>query len=141
MSKVSNRANRAMEQSFSSKKEAVTTANLILANKRTITRGEAEKLFGDAADSLDVQFNRMNMNMEAICAAEIAIAQKARELISTSKDIAGKVGDAMARVDKVVVKDFEVKLAQLERFVAAMQALDQLKRTGTLDAFVGAMSK
>jgi hypothetical protein len=47
----------------------------------------------------------------------------------------------MARVDKVVVKDFEVKLAQLERFVAAMQALDQLKRTGTLDAFVGAMSK
>jgi hypothetical protein len=47
----------------------------------------------------------------------------------------------MARIDKVVVSDFERKLDHLERFVAAMKELDRLKQSGTLDAFVSLMAK
>jgi hypothetical protein len=141
MSKVSKLAEASMANKIESKASAVGHAHFVLGGKRTITKDEAIKLFGEAADVLDVQFNRMEANLRAVIAAEVHVAEEAKRLISTSKDIAAKVGDAMARVDKVVVKDFEVKLAQLERFVAAMQALDQLKRTGTLDAFVGAMTK
>lgn len=136
MSKVANLTKQAMAAGFASKKEVVTHAEFILAGKRTISREEATKLFSDAADALDTQFQRMEHNMQAIAAAEIAISERARQLMSTGKNLAGQVGDAMARIDKVVVRDFEVKLSQLERFVAAMKDLDDLKRNGRLDGLM-----
>lgn len=136
MSKVANLTKQAMAAGFASKKEVVTHAEFILAGKRTISREEATKLFAEAGDALDVQFGRMEHNMQAIAAAEIAVAERARQLMSTGKNLAGQVGDAMARIDKVVVRDFEVKLSQLERFVAAMKDLDDLKRNGRLDALM-----
>lgn len=136
MSKVANLTKQAMAAGFASKTEVVTHAEFILAGKRTISREEATKLFAEAGDALDVQFGRMERNMQAIAAAEIAVMERARQMISTGKNLAGQVGDAMARIDKVVVRDFEVKLLQLERFVAAMKDLDDLKRNGRLDALM-----
>jgi glutamate dehydrogenase/leucine dehydrogenase len=141
MSKVSQFAESSWKNGIESKSDAVSHAKFVLSGKRTITRDEAVKLFGEAADILDVQFKRMVLNLGAIIAAEIEVAEKARGLISSSKDIAGKIGDAMARIDKVVVSDFERKLDHLERFVAAMKELDRLKQSGTLDAFVSLMAK
>ena len=139
MSKVSNTTKRAMASGFSNKRETVTHAEFVLSGKRTISREEATKLFGEAADALDLQFTRMEMNMQAIASAEIAVSERAKLLMSTGKNLAGQVGDAMARIDKVVVKDFEAKLSQLERFVVAMKELDDLKRSGRLDALIAAI--
>ena len=140
MSKVSKLTERAMATGFASKSQVVAHAEFTLAGKRTISRDEATKLFADAGDLLDVQFSRMEANMQAIAAAEIAVAEHARGCISSSKDLAAKVGDAMARIDKIVVRDFEAKLSQLERFVAAMATLDELKRNGRLDEMVSAFA-
>ena len=141
MSKISKLTQAAMSAQFSSKKEAFAHAEFVLAGKRTISKDEATKLFSDAADALDLQFTRMENNMQAIAEAEVAVSEKARQLMSSGKNLAGQVGDAMARIDKIVVKDFEVKLSQLERFVSAMTILDELKRNGRLDSIISAFSK
>ena len=141
MSKISKLTQAAMSAQFSSKKEAFAHAEFVLAGKRTISKDEATKLFSDAADALDIQFTRMENNMQAIAEAEVAVSEKARQLMSSGKNLAGQVGDAMARIDKIVVKDFEVKLSQLERFVSAMTILDELKRNGRLDSIISAFAK
>jgi hypothetical protein len=136
MSKVSKLAQDAINQPIASRAEAVGNAQFVLAGKRTITKDEAIKLFGAAADELDVQFNRLERNMAAVVSAEIEVSKRAKALMSASKDLAGQVGCAMERIDKVVARDFEAKLTQLERFVSAMKELDELKRSGRLDAVI-----
>lgn len=138
MSKVAKSTQRAMATPFASKTEAIINAEFVISGKRSISRDEATRLFADAGDALDVQFFRMEANMQALAAAELQVAAAAKTLMSSGKNLAGQIGDAMARIDKVVVRDFETKLAQLERFVAAMQALDELKRNGRLDSVMAA---
>ena len=141
MSKVTKSALRAAALPITSKQEAFAMAQFIKTGKQTKTREEAVKLFGDAADILDVEFKRMDENQVAMIEAEVVLAKNAKVLIGRCKDLAGQVGDAMARIDKVVAKDFEQKLSQLERFAAAMAALDELKRSGRLDDVVAAFAR
>ncbi len=141
MSKATKSALRAAALPIASKQEAFAMAQFIKAGKQTKTREEAVKLFGEAADILDVEFKRMDENQVAMFEAEAALAKNAKVLIGRCKDLAGQVGDAMSRIDKVVSKDFEQKLSQLERFAAAMATLDELKRSGRLDDVVAAFSR
>ena len=141
MSKATKSALRAAALPIASKQEAFAMAQFIKAGKQTKTREEAVKLFGEAADILDVEFKRMDENQVAMFEAEAALAKNAKVLIGRCKDLAGQVGDAMSRTDKVVSKDFEQKLSQLERFAAAMAKLDELKRSGRLDDVVAAFSR
>jgi hypothetical protein len=140
MSKATKTALRVAALPIASKQEAFALAQFIKAGKQTRTREEAIKLFGEAADILDVEFKRMDGNQVAMFEAEAALAKNAKILIGRCKDLAGQVGDAMARIDKVIAKDFEQKLSQLERFAAAMAALDELKRSGRLDGVVAAFN-
>ena len=126
MSKATKSALRAAALPIASKQEAFVMAQFIKTGKQTRTREEAIKMLGEAADILDVEFKRMEENQAALFEAEAALAKNTKVLISRCKDLAGQVGDAMARIDKVVAKDFEQKLSQLERFVAAMATLDDL---------------
>jgi len=141
MSKATKSALRAAALPIASKQEAFAMAQFIKAGKQTKTREEAVKLFGEAADILDIEFKRMDENQVAMFEAEAALAKNAKVLIGRCKDLAGQVGDAMSRIDKVVSKDFEQKLSQLERFAAAMATLDELKRSGRLDDVVAAFSR
>ena len=141
MSKATKSALRAAALPIASKQEAFAMAQFIKAGKQTKTREEAVKLFGEAADILDGEFKRMDENQVAMFEAEAALAKNAKVLIGRCKDLAGQVGDAMSRIDKVVSKDFEQKLSQLERFAAAMAKLDELKRSGRLDDVVAAFSR
>lgn len=140
MSKVSKITQKSISAQISSRSEAVGIAEVIINGKRTLSTKEAENLFTEAADNLDLQFRRMDHNMQAVALAELDISNHARAVISSCKNLAGQVGDSMARIDKVVVKDFDAKLNQLERFVAALKALDNLKRDGRLDSLLSAIS-
>jgi len=138
MSKVGKLATAAMGVDIQGKKEAFGIASSVIAGKKTITRDEAIKLFGEAADLLDIQFHRLDTNMRALADAEISISKEAKALMSRAKDSAGQIGNALARIDQVVTKDYDKKLQQLERFVEAMERLDALKRAGRLDAVISA---
>lgn len=141
MSKATRNAIRSAAAPIASKQEAIAIAHYIKSGKKTLTRQEAAELFGNAADILDVEFKRMDANQVAIFEAEAALCKSAKVLIGRCKDLAGQIGDAMARIDKVVARDFEQKLSQLERFTAAMTTLDDLKRNGRLDAIVEAFGR
>ena len=141
MSKATKLSTAAAAVPIASKSEALAVAEYIKFGKRTKTREEVISLFGEAADILDVEFKRMDMNQTAMLEAEAVLAKNAKSLVSRCKDLAGQVGDAMSRIDKIVSKDFEQKLSQLERFTAAMRELDDLKRNGRLDDIIDAFAK
>jgi cell division protein ZapA (FtsZ GTPase activity inhibitor) len=141
MSKITKRVERVINEGFSTKEDVLCTAKMINAGKQTVTQEEALKHLGEAADTLDVAFKRMRHNMDVLHSSEVNLAKEAKALTSRCKDLAGQVGDAMTRIDKVVTKDFDQKLAQLERFVCAMSALHEMKRSGDLDAVIGAFNR
>ncbi len=64
--------------------------------------------------------------------SHILLMEKAKLLTQQSKDYTNQVGEAMARIDKVLVKDFESKLFMLERFVNALNEMDDLNKRGLL---------
>ena len=139
MSKLQKQVSAILEKPFLSKSEAVITAEYAVNGKRTITKAEAIKLFGEAADVLDVEFTRLDKNMQALGAAQIKAIDIAKIATQRSKDYCAQVGSAMARIDKVVVKDFEKKTEQLERFVSAMKELSELEQSGALARIYGAL--
>ena len=63
---------------------------------------------------------------------EVEIVNQVKVLTQKSKDYACQIGDALARIDKVLVKDFEVKLLLLERFVIASKEIAELEKSGAL---------
>jgi hypothetical protein len=60
------------------------------------------------------------------------LIEQSKKMTQETKNYCNQVGEAMARIDKVLVKDFESKLLLLERFVSAMQTLSNLEKDGNL---------
>ena len=85
----------------------------------------ATKIMLDTAKIYKKAFDEMtNLSLEVI--------NNSKVLTQKSKDYAGQVGEALARIDKVLVKDFEIKLILLERFVVASKEMAELEKSGAL---------
>jgi hypothetical protein len=74
-------------------------------------------------------------------ALQAQIINQSKVLTQQSKDYANQVGEALARIDKVIVKDFEVKLLLLERFVIASKELVELEKVGALSKVANSFFK
>ena len=88
MSKVTKKAEFAMNSEWKDRKDVVEVAENIITGKRTITKDQATKMFSDASDILDVQFNRLTHNMNAMIELEITVVKRAEGCISSSKNLA-----------------------------------------------------
>lgn len=86
---------------------------------------KATQMMNESIISYSKSFDEMVMK-------EIEIVNKTKVLTQKSKDYANQIGEALARIDKVLVKDFEVKLLLLERFVIASKEMAELEKSGTL---------
>lgn len=74
-----------------------------------------------------------------MCVLQSELLATTKVLTQKSKDYTGQLGDALARIDKVMVRDFETKLVLLERFVVATKELVELDKHGTLLKLAGAL--
>ena len=101
----------------------------------------AAETYNSAAAELESATKRMDDALNALLASEKATSEKAKSAISRAKDSAAQIGDALARVNRLLGSDFEVKLAQLERTAQALSQLSDLDKTGKLSSVIAALNK
>lgn len=77
--------------------------------------------------------------METLAATSKDVQARTKQCVSTSKDYANQLSDQLVRIDKILGKDFEQRLAHLERFTAALAQLNKLHHDGKLDKLLGAL--
>lgn len=130
MSKLLNTMMRVAETDFKSKGEVIMNTEFIKAGNVTLTKKEATKNMSDASDILQAQFKRFDDNFKKMIYDESKMVEQTKLFSQKVKDYTNQVGEAMARIDKVMVKDFENKLELLERYVLAMKSLDELEQKG-----------
>lgn len=97
--------------------------------------------YNSAAGELDAATKRMDEALNALLESEKATSEKAKAAISRAKDSAGQIGDALARVNRLLGSDFEAKLAQLERTAQALSQLAELDKSGRLAGVISALGK
>lgn len=95
----------------------------------------------ETAAALDAARQRVLKASDGLVDAENDIAERSRKAIARSKDVANQLTDQLARVNKILGTDFEARLAQLERFTAAIETLARLDKDGKLQALMAAISK
>lgn len=130
MSKLLNTMMRVAETDFKSKGEVIMNTEFIKAGNVTLTKKEATKNMSEASDILQAQFKRFDDNFKKMIYDESKMVEQTKLFSQKVKDYTNQVGEAMARIDKVMVKDFENKLELLERYVLAMKSLDELEQKG-----------
>ena len=112
-----------------------------LAKKANLSKSKISKETVETIEEGNARFNEALSRFEKVGKDLIL---KEVELSKTTKTVTGKIKDsinqvhtAMGRLD---LKDFEVKLLLLERFVKALEALDELNKSGNLINLVKAIS-
>ena len=98
--------------------------------KENLTRGA--KICSDTVAFFDEVYCRMAKR-------ELEMVDSTKKHVSVLKERANAVSEALARIDKMMGSDFEVRLQRLERFAAAVETLDALSRSGKVEAIVMAL--
>jgi len=139
MSKKTTSSRQSLAQPIANQKEAIGIAGMVLTNKRTLTQVEAAALFHQAADALDAAFKRLDHNIVALGQAEVDLCEKTRVTAQQIKNYSNQAGEAMARIDKVLVSDFGTKVEELERFLVVVKELDAFAASGRLNRLIEAI--
>lgn len=132
MSKLLNTMLKVADSGFESKAEVMMVSNYVKSDKKTLLDKEIVKNMNTASDTLNESFDRFDEKFKKLVLDEIKMVEQTKLFSQKAKDYTNQVGEAMARIDKVLVKDFETKLDLLERYVKAMEALSDLNQKGFL---------
>ena len=121
-----------------------TNRNLIVEIYKTdhLNRRERkmEKQINDVTESVQQTINRFGAAMDTLVSKEVALAESTKKVSGSLRDHAQKIGDGLARVEKIANFDrLERYVALLERASSAMQALADLESTGKLDKIASAI--
>jgi len=90
----------------------------------------ATKLIKESTKTLFDHTKNYRIAVKDLLNNQAELIENAKILTQKSKDYSNQVGEAMARIDKVLVKDFESKLVLLERFVVASKEVIELDKQG-----------
>jgi hypothetical protein len=116
-------------------KEAETDAKFYVeANSGIATKCsiEVKSNVAKATQMMNDSIIAYSKSFDEMVKKEVEIVNQVKVLTQKSKDYACQIGDALARIDKVLIKDFEVKLLLLERFVIASKEMAELEKSGAL---------
>lgn len=120
-----------------------TVTDMALANLPTRLRvgyKNTASEYENGADELLKAANRMESALENLLATERMTSEKAKAAVSRAKDSAAQLGDALAKVERLLGRDFESRLSQLERLAGALSNLADLNRSGQLTDILKALS-
>ena len=99
----------------------------------------ASKTYNGAAAEIEAATARLDCALAGLMDKEKATTQNAKQAIGRAKDSAAQIGDALARVNKLLGTDFEIRLAQLERTAAALEKLAEMDKEGKLAGVIAAL--
>ena len=97
--------------------------------------------YDTAAAELNAAAQRMKVALDGLLLAEKTASEKAKAAVGRAKDTAAQLGDSLARVNRLLGQDFEVRLAQVERLADAMTKLAELERQGKLQGVMKALNQ
>lgn len=125
-------SDNSLEQAKSDAEHASRHLNSENVKNKHIADQETEKTLDEGIKSLTKRSSQYREIFKEMLELQVEVVNSAKTLTQKSKDYSNQVGEAMARIDKVLVKDFESKLLLLERFVIASQAMAELEKNGSL---------
>jgi hypothetical protein len=111
------------------------------ANTGMRAEQEVVSVLSKSAQNMIEHSNRYRKSFAEMASLQVQIIEESKELTKKSKDYANQVGEALARIDKVLVKDFEAKLLLLERFVIASKEIAELEKNGALQKIASSFVK
>jgi len=126
---------------FASGGEVLFCVEKVIARDVGIPERLSKEKMDEASATLQEAFERFDARFKRMAQQELEMAKRVKEFTSSTKNYTAQVGDAMARIDKLVVHEFERKLELLERFVAATKTLSDLHDKGYLSKISEAINK
>jgi len=111
------------------------------ANQKSVAEHVVKEYLMEGTQQMIIYANLYKKSFNEMCSLQSTIIESSKNLTQKSKDYANQVGEALARIDKVLVKDFEVKLLLLERFVVASKEMAELERSGALQKIAVSFGK
>ncbi len=111
------------------------------AGQKFIAETEASSYLTLGNKSLIANANAYRKSFLEMISLQSEMLNESKILTQKSKDYSNQVGEALARIDKVLVKDFESKLILLERFVIASNQIAELEKSGTLTKITNSFFK
>lgn len=130
-----------VDKPFASTGEILFCAEKIIARDLSVPEKITKQKMDEASTTLQESFERFDARFKRMAHQELEMAKRVKEFTSSTKNYTAQVGDAMARIDKLVVHEFERKLELLERFVAATKTLSELHDKGYLSKISEAINK
>jgi hypothetical protein len=106
--------------------------NANLTEQKHIANTEANSYVTKGTQALIENTNVYRKAFSEMTSLQADMLNQTKMLVQKSKDYSNQVGEALARIDKVLVKDFETKLILLERFVVASKEIVELEKSGAL---------
>jgi hypothetical protein len=106
--------------------------NQFKINNGFVSDTEATALLKGTTEKVMDQCNKYRAAFKDRVGLQVELVGNAKVLTQKSKDYSNQMGEALARIDKVMVKDFEAKLLLLERFVIASKEMAELEKSGAL---------
>jgi len=121
-----------------------TVTDIVMHNlprRLTMTYKHAAGEYDGAADELTAATQRMEQALNKLLASEKETSEKAKDVVSRAKGSAAQLGDALARVNRLLGVDFESRLTQVERLADALTKLAELERGGRLQGVMKALGQ
>lgn len=114
---------------------------IVMTHQRRIamTLKNTSDAYEGAASNLEAAAEHMNKALTSLLDTEKATSERVKAAVSRAKNGANQLGDALARVNKVLGSDFERKIDQLERVATALATLAELDKAGKLSGVLAAL--
>ena len=120
------------KEALQASKHALHELNQNKTNQKSMAEHVASGYLMDGTKQMIEYANLYKKSFNEMVNLQTILTDNAKLLTQKSKDYSNQVGEALARIDKVLVKDFEAKLILLERFVIASKEMAELEKLGTL---------
>jgi hypothetical protein len=120
------------KEALQASKHALHELNQNKTNQKSMAEYVASEYLMDGTKQMIEYANLYKKSFNEMVKLQTTLTDNAKLLTQKSKDYSNQVGEALARIDKVLVKDFETKLILLERFVVASKEIVELEKSGAL---------
>ena len=111
----------------------------VLGAMTTVFEDETTRVLRQGTEMAKDAFEVFDTAYRKMLSREVEVEGRVKAHVSSLKDKANQVAEAMGRINKLAGPDLEIRLAQLERFANAVETLDTLNRNGKLQDVANAI--
>jgi hypothetical protein len=119
-----------------SKKRLLADAKNISHDEKTVLEKSTISTLKKGIIDADDAFRKFDTAYNSLIKLQAEVEKNVKHNVSSFKQRADEVSNALARVNKIAGDGFEERIKLLERFVFAVDQLDQLNESGRLNKVI-----